>query len=92
MPKKGPDKLSREAAMALAEGMSYGKWKALHSSPPRQPEPPRVKIKRICDFCGKEFIQYDRRQRKYCCEEHRIAANERKRYYAEKGGKNELEI
>lgn len=85
MSKKGPDKLSREVAMALAEGMSYGKWKALHGSSPRQPETPRVQIKRICEFCGKEFIQYDKRRRKYCCDEHRIAANERMRYYTGKG-------
>lgn len=63
--KKEPDKLAQDAAAALAAGMSYGKWKALHSSP--------VKIEKkipegwlVCQYCGKAFKPTTRRPQKYC--------------------------
>lgn len=52
--KKEPDKLAQDAAAALAARMSYGKWKAMQSTP-------AVTEKKIpegwiaCQYCGKPF-------------------------------------
>ena len=60
------DRLSAESSMALAAGMSYGKWKAMQNPVKIIPTPKPNEMKCICELCGKEFIQYDRRARKYC--------------------------
>ena len=62
---KQPDKLSQDAAEALAAGMSYGKWKGLQ---------PLVKIEKqeipegwkLCAFCGKPFKPKAKSNQKYC--------------------------
>ena len=64
--KKEPDKLARDAAAALAAGMSYGKWKALQDNPV-----PQKKVDGIpegwkaCKRCGKLFKPKAKTQ-KYC--------------------------
>lgn len=61
------DRLSIESSMALAAGMSYGKWKALQKfTNTTQSTKREFWVRRICEYCGKEFVQYDRRVRKYC--------------------------
>ncbi len=91
---KKPDKLSRAVTMALAAGMSYGKWMALQGSQPKQPKeaPAWVGTRRVCKFCGGEFVQHDKRYRIYCCEAHRQAAYDRKKYEAKRREEDELEI
>lgn len=76
--KKEPDRLTQENAMALAAGMSYGKWKALQNptviEKPKEPEYGR------CIHCGKAFDRPGSPQRKHCNEDCRLAAkNKRKR-------------
>lgn len=65
------DKLASDAAQALAAGMSYGKWKAMQGSDTGGYKPPATQrqpvMVRVCTYCGKEFPQYDRRTRVYCC-------------------------
>lgn len=74
---KKPDKLSQEASAALAAGMSYGKWKAMQT-PVEVKSKPKLGATHICEYCGEKFIQYDHIRRKYCCEAHREAANNKK--------------
>ena len=50
---KEQDKLSQEVAMALAAGMSYGKWKALQ--PPVTVKKELPEGWRYCPQCGKPF-------------------------------------
>ncbi len=71
-----PDKLSQDASAALAAGMTYGKYMAM-KEPMKVAMPKERGIRHICEYCGKEFMQYDRLHRKYCCEEHRKAAGNR---------------
>ncbi len=54
MAKRKPDKLSQEVAMALAAGMSYGKWKAMQQ-PVAVEEKPIPEGWRKCEYCGKPF-------------------------------------
>ena len=66
MAKQYPDKLSQEAAMALAAGMSYGKWKAMQN--PVKIEPKKLPIgieTKKCPWCGVEFFSMDNKT-KYC--------------------------
>lgn len=63
---KQPDRLSIESSKALAAGMSYGKWKAMQN-PTVIIQPQRTRgIKRICEWCGKEYERHDNRASKYC--------------------------
>lgn len=63
--KKEPDKLAQDAAAALAEGMSYGKWKGLQT-------PAKIEKKQIpegwkrCAYCGKPFNPKKKTRQKYC--------------------------
>lgn len=62
---KKPDKLTQENAQALAAGMSYGKWKALHPvSVEEKLSKPYYNIKK-CAFCGFEF-RSDSGKKVYC--------------------------
>lgn len=78
------DRLAQESTMAIAAGMSYGKWKALQT--PTVIEKPKEKpgIRCVCEWCGKEFIQRDNRRRKYCGDTCRMSANYRRSYEREK--------
>lgn len=59
------DKLSQEVSMAIAAGMSYGKWKAM------QPEKTTKAVKKIpegmkeCPHCGKLFTPHNGKH-KFC--------------------------
>lgn len=66
MAKKKPDKLSQDAAAALAAGMSYGRWKAMQPVEVKEEKPPKpyYNIKK-CAFCGFEF-RSDCGRRIYC--------------------------
>lgn len=33
-------------------------------------------VTKVCEYCGVEFTRYDKRQRKYCCDDCRNAAND----------------
>jgi hypothetical protein len=59
------DNLTRDAVAAKKAGMTYGKWKAMQDTGPIVTVP-RGGMIRTCKFCGKEFRQYDKRQRLYC--------------------------
>ena len=64
---KEPDKLSQDAAAAIAAGMSYGKWKSLQS--PVKVEKVEKKIPdgwRVCEYCGKLYKPKTYRPQKYC--------------------------
>lgn len=78
--KKAPDKLTRDSNAAIAAGLSYGKYMANKKSEAHKEEPKqKKKVVRVavCDFCGCEFEEYDHRNRKYCCEEHRLCRDNR---------------
>ena len=83
-----PDKLSHEVNMALAAGMSYGKWKAMQTPVVVEKPVPKVKAMQVCDECGAEFPVYDNRTRKFCSEKCRLAKNARHKYeWRKKHGK-----
>lgn len=71
-----PDRLTRDAMAAKAEGMSYGKYKALYPYA-AEPEPEPVEIEMdddrrelTCQYCGKIFAAYGHEvRRKYCSDE-----------------------
>jgi hypothetical protein len=71
MARKKPDTLAQEVAMALAAGMSYGKWKALQAIVTVQKELPEGwKIcpqcgKPLKSSCGKRFCDIDCRTKAY---------------------------
>ena len=73
--RKKPDKISHMSTAAIQLGMSYGNYVAKYFPAVTESARPSIGTKHICAYCGAEFIQYDQRLRKYCCEEHRIAAN-----------------
>lgn len=86
--KKEMDKLAKDAAAALAAGMSYGKWKAMQDKPvvvePKPGELPEGW--RICEWCGKPYKPYSRRAQKYCelrCQQAASYARRDRAKYAE---------
>lgn len=66
MAKKKPmDKLSQDAAKALACNMSYGKWKAMQEPTPIAPKAiPEGWA--VCKRCGRVFKPTIKRPQKYC--------------------------
>ena len=71
------DHLTRDALAAAADGMTYGKWKALHPHT-EYPDPPQQKNHThkqqqvatsrevACAWCGKKFYTVGRSSREYC--------------------------
>lgn len=62
------DRLSRDSCAALAAGMSYGKYKALHphtEGPDGIENIPRARVEIKCAWCGAIVMTKDKR-RKYC--------------------------
>lgn len=88
--KKEMDNLAKDAAAALAAGMSYGKWKALHpKTDAAEPQDEEIPYGwKMCKYCGKYFKSRKPGQR-YCdiqCQmaAQRIRDREYKRNLAEK--------
>lgn len=81
MEKLKPDRLSQMASEALQHGMSYGKYMARYKQTAirREPVKTRAGVTKVCEYCGVEFTRYDKRQRKYCCENCRNSAKYQKR-------------
>lgn len=88
--KKEMDNLAKDAAAALAAGMSYGKWKAMQDSVKIEKKDETPENWLICQYCGKPFKPKTRRLQKYCqayCqneaykEKYREKDRERKREY-----------
>jgi hypothetical protein len=77
--KKEPDNLAKDAARALAAGMSYGRWKAFHPYTKDKEEKPAVPEGwLICKECGKPFKPKTKRSQSYCeVECQRVAATRR---------------
>jgi len=93
--KKEMDNLAKDAAAALAAGMSYGMWKAIHGDT-------KVELEedfsgdaipegwKICRHCGKLFKPNKYSGRQFYCdiecqrERQRIRERDRKRKQAEK--------
>lgn len=83
MANKEPDQLAKDAAAALAAGMTYGKWKGLQHEQAKKKEPhlPKKEIPEkeipegwcICQHCGKPFEPKDKRKKKYCDDPCRVA-------------------
>lgn len=64
------DNLAKDAAAALAAGMSYGRYMALRYKPPVQKKPAPKKEEepkgdRICKICGAPFFAI--RHNQLCC-------------------------
>ena len=76
--KKEMDKLAYENHLALAAGMSYGKWKAMQN--PVKIEPKKLPIgieTKKCPWCGVEFFSGDHKT-KYCSKRcKQLARNDR---------------
>ena len=67
--KKEMDNLAKDAAAALAAGMSYGKWKAMQDKPvviEKKEEIPEGW--RVCKRCGKPFKVKNFGKRQIYCE------------------------
>lgn len=66
--KKEMDNLAKDAAAALAAGMSYGRWKAIHGDTKDAPEEVETVPEGwlICQHCGKPFKPQTYRRQKYC--------------------------
>jgi hypothetical protein len=55
--KKVMDNLAKDAAAALAAGMSYGRWKAMQGEPVKV-EPKKTELPdgwKVCPWCGKAY-------------------------------------
>ena len=82
--KKEMDNLAKDAAAALAAGMSYGKWKAIHGdTKDAQEEESAQEGWRICQQCGRPFKPKSRRQQKYCdsvCQQDAQYERDREKY------------
>lgn len=64
--KREMDNLAKDAAAALAAGMSYGKWKALQENPlPKKKKDEIPDGWKVCKRCGKPFKPKATNQ-KYC--------------------------
>ena len=65
--KKEMDNLAKDAAAALAAGMSYGKWKAMqaYEQSKKQTTEPEPGWK-VCKHCGKFFKPRSYRPQIYC--------------------------
>lgn len=66
MAKKKMDKLSQEVAMALAAGMSYGKWKAMQAPAKITPKTDMPEGWRKCEWCGTWYKPKTKRPQKFC--------------------------
>ena len=64
--KKEMDNLAKDAAAALAAGMSYGKWKAMHGDTKTAPEEIIPQGWLVCKRCGKPFKPSTYRKQKFC--------------------------
>ena len=63
---KKVDKLAQEVEMAMAAGMSYGKWKAMQE-PVEQENPTELEPELVvCKCCGKQFRPKLKRRQIYC--------------------------
>jgi hypothetical protein len=77
--KKKMDKLSQDAADALAASMSYGKWKSMQrdSETPgktAQAKAPISKETLMCKWCCKPFMPKTKRVQLYCSDDCQAAA------------------
>lgn len=68
------DNLSRDSTAALKAGMSYGMWKALHPHTKREAEQ-TAEDERLCQRCGKPIPKGSRKERKYCSDKCKQAAD-----------------
>ena len=60
------DKLAQEAEMAMAAGMSYGRWKAMQE-PVEQENHTEIEPELVvCKCCGKQFRPKVKRRQIYC--------------------------
>lgn len=79
---KQQDRIVKVETEARAEGLSYGYMMARYREQGVTPYPdpekkkPRTGVTKVCEYCGEEFTRYDKRQRKYCCDDCRNAAND----------------
>ena len=65
------DNLAKDAFLAIQNGMSYGQYMAKFK-PPKEPLKKKKAIDYLyrtnCAGCGNEFVQSEKRSRKYCSE------------------------
>lgn len=62
------DNLAKDAFLARQNKMSYGQYMAKFN-PPKEPvkkKPIDHMYRRICAYCGKEFVLSEKRNKKYC--------------------------
>lgn len=81
--KKEMDNLAKDAAAALAAGMSYGYWKAMQDKPvviEKKEGPPEGW--KVCPRCGKEFKPTQKRGKQIYCELECQKEAQRERYRA----------
>ena len=81
MGKHKQDRIVKVETEARAEGLSYGYMMARYREQGVTPFPepkkkPAAGVTKVCEYCGVEFTRYDKRQRKYCCDDCRNAAND----------------
>lgn len=62
---KQPDRLSQEVSLALAAGMSYGKWKAMQNATRIEKKSDIPDGWLVCQWCGKAFKPKTRRPQKF---------------------------
>lgn len=65
--KKEMDNLAKDAASALAAGMSYGRWKALQDNPVAVKKKDEIPENwKVCPHCGKSFKPRPKSRQIYC--------------------------
>ena len=67
--KREMDNLAKDAAAALAAGMSYGKWKAMQGEPVQTTKPNELlEGWKVCPQCGKAYKpkKYSNNRQIYC--------------------------
>ena len=64
MAKREMDNLAKDAAAALAAGMSYGKWKAMQDPVKIEREPGLPTGWKRCRWCNEPFVAKPKQQ--YC--------------------------
>lgn len=78
------DNLLTDARAAKRAGLSYGQWKAMQKPSEIKPALKIGENRCTCVWCGKEFVQRDKRPRKYCGDYCRYEASYARKYSAKK--------
>lgn len=76
------DKLAKDAAAAIAAGMTYGKYMAAREKEVAQEHEQHPELYSKCEHCGTQFLK--KKNKRFCCDHCRdLAYQERLRHEKE---------